>query len=228
MNDSLGDYLKSLEREQNGRISSKDNYIYMRIDGRSFSKVTRHMSKPFDMNFHGFMNAVVDQLYAEFRPDLLMKQSDEISLLWKPVVPPTEIVFGGKDSKLMSLVPSFASSVLSLLLFKVVTFDARIIECNKDDALKFMWWRYKDCTKNAISQTAYSLHSEKKLANKGTTERFNLIQNEKVWTEAPCEIKHGYWIFKETTEEGSSPKQLKIEDRLEYYSTFCEVFDKII
>lgn len=228
MKDSLGDFLKTIEREQNGETSSPENYLYMRIDGRSFSKLTSKMKRPFDMDFHFKMNELSLSLMEEFRPDVVMKQSDEISLLWKPVAPPSEIIFTGKKHKLLSLVPSYASSFLSLALEKVATFDARMIETDKETSLKLLWWRYKDCTKNAISQTASHFFSEKFLSNKSTNERFELIKDEGVWQNLPSDVTQGYWLFKDQTEEKSVIRKIKIESRIEYYSEFAIQFEKFL
>lgn len=46
--DDLGDRLKAYELQETGRKLIPGVPIYARIDGRSFSKFTRHMQRPFD------------------------------------------------------------------------------------------------------------------------------------------------------------------------------------
>lgn len=197
MKDTLGDYLKSMEHEYNGSITDGSKYLYMRLDGRSFSNLTRSMDKPYDLEFHSSMNETAKALMEEFDPLLVMRQSDEISILWKPISGNTERLYGGKYYKLLSVVPSFAASVLSIYLKKPLAFDARIVEASFEDAIKLFWWRYKDCHKNAISMVISSCCSPKELHGMNTETRFDIIKEKEIWENSPNSFKYGYWLTRE-------------------------------
>lgn len=203
MNDDLGDFLKSLERSYN-HMPNNESYIYMRIDGRGFSKLTRGMEKPCDKSFMNDLHDMCEDLMKEFGADLVFHQSDEISLVWKPVSPPTERVFGGNFNKLNSLVASHASVFLSMRLGKPCQFDARVVEVSRENLLKFLWWRYKDCTRNAISMTASCLYSEKQLSGVSTTGRLEWIKDNALWTSQPGFFKYGFWLTRERNENDRS------------------------
>jgi tRNA(His) guanylyltransferase len=198
MKDGLGDYLKNLESKTTHKSVSDARYIYMRLDGRAFSSLTKKMNKPIDYDFFEAMTDTCRGLFLEFSPVLMMKQSDEISILWTPLVEDQQRLFGGKEHKLLSVIPSFASSIMTRKLenIKPISFDARLVEVDLQDAILFFWWRYKDCYRNSISMVASSYMSHKELQNKTMADRLEAIEHTYIWKSAPTDFKYGHWLSK--------------------------------
>jgi tRNA(His) guanylyltransferase len=196
MSDTLGNYLKSLESSE---VFDPSKYLYMRLDGRGFSKLTKNYAKPYDDKFMTKMQETAKALATEFSADIVYQQSDEISLVWCPVKHALQQqMFGGKKQKLLSLVPGFASSWLGLSLQKLLSFDARAYECSEEDVVKSLYWRHRDCCKNAVTMVAHELYSHKQLHGVTTNERLELMATSQLWLESPDEFKYGYLLVRKT------------------------------
>jgi tRNA(His) guanylyltransferase len=103
-------------------------YIVVRLDGRSFTRLTKEVHKlevPFDEGFRDMMLATVEHLM-NCGIDVIYgyTQSDEISLLFAE----NEETFGRKTRKLNSVLAGEASAKLSLLLGDIACFDCRICQ----------------------------------------------------------------------------------------------------
>lgn len=205
MSDTLGDYLKGLEPKS---VFDPTKYLYMRIDGRGFSKLTREYTKPYSKHFMDEMQNTTEAVMREFSADIAFQQSDEISLLWFPVQnSEQERIFGSKQHKLISLVPAFASNWLGFRLDKLLCFDARAYECDYFDAVKSLYWRHRDCVKNAITMVAQDIFSHKQLNGINTDVRLQMIADTDMWARSPKEFKYGYWL-------GRSTKKLPMPDHV--------------
>ena len=106
--------MKSFE-VYNNLYLNKDKYIILRIDGRGFSSLTKKflsLEKPFDALMTHYMIETVEHLMNNSGFDILYGylQSDEISLLLSD----TNKTFDGKLSKVLSIIPSEASGLLSV------------------------------------------------------------------------------------------------------------------
>ena len=109
------------------QIIPPGNYIVARIDGRSFTRLTKEVCKfeaPFDERFNKMMVETVKGLVADTGMEIIYgyTQSDEISLLFAPGTN----VFGRKVRKLNSVLAGSASSLFSLKLGQLAVFDSRI------------------------------------------------------------------------------------------------------
>ena len=98
-------------------------YIVARIDGRSFTKLTKEVHKfkaPFDERFRDLMVETVKHLMnCGFNVIYGYTESDEISLLFNH----NEIAFGRKTRKFISILAGEASARFSSLLGDVGAFD---------------------------------------------------------------------------------------------------------
>src|SRR4051812_42734405 len=113
MTDNLGDYLKGIEARSERKLDTT-KCIYARLDGRAFHALTNNLdiSKPSE-TFTNMMMSLTEQLVIEFNPDLAYVQSDEISLGWYPLTGESQFIFGAKEAKLLSVIPSYCASAFS-------------------------------------------------------------------------------------------------------------------
>lgn len=101
-------------------------FLAARIDGRSFTRLTREVQQfeaPFDERFRDLMVATTEHLMqCGFRVIYGYTQSDEISLLFHPL----ENAFGRKLRKYDSILAGEASAKFALLLGAHAAFDCRL------------------------------------------------------------------------------------------------------
>lgn len=203
MQDTLGDKMKALEASSS-YIHDKKLPIYVRIDGRSFSKVTKSLKNegPYSSTFISYMVDLTEELMFEFNADIGFHQSDEISLGFLPKSNElSQYIFGGKQSKVLSLIPSFASSYLTRLnVFPLqnIMFDARSISMTYDDLLSMFLWRHKDATRNAILQMAHNTDyvSKKWMQGKSTQEVFDELSKHINWEDVSPSFRYGTFLLK--------------------------------
>lgn len=85
--DELGDRIKGYEARETERRAMKGVPLVARVDGRSFSKFTRGMTRPFDPDFSGLMIEVAKYLVEQTHARVAYVQSDEITLVLDPFSP---------------------------------------------------------------------------------------------------------------------------------------------
>lgn len=187
--DVFGDRMKGYEKDIPFPKFSADQYVYMRIDGRSFSKFTKnlvkagHIKKPRDHNFEGVFHKAVKGTMKEFPIITAFHQSDEISLLFDTGnAESSELPFGGKSQKLLSVIPSyFTASFISAFheiydFNPLASFDARIaVFPNKVEAVNMFVWRYQDARRNLIQDIAHHTYGAKKLHKVSTKDKYEMI-----------------------------------------------------
>jgi len=136
--------------------------IIVRMDGRGFHRVADEcgMERPFDERFHKSMIETAKALMMEagFNISIAHTASDEISLLFlrDPHVP-----FNGRIEKILSILPSYASSFLQNCLRrhfsyeKPISFDARIVKVNdRREILEYFRWRCLNAFRNFLNAYA--------------------------------------------------------------------------
>lgn len=133
-------------------------YMVARIDGRSFTKLTKETHNfecPFDITFRELMIKTTEHLmHSDFNLVYGYTQSDEISLLFAL----NEQLFGRKLRKLNSILVGEASAKFSLLLQDIGVFDCRISQLpTKDLVVDYFRWRHEDAFKNALGAHCYWL-----------------------------------------------------------------------
>lgn len=132
-------------------------WMVARIDGRSFTRLTKDVHKfeaPFDVRFRDHMVATVEHLMLNtgFRIVYGYTQSDEISLLFHR----DEQLFERKERKYNSVLASEAAAVFSLRLGAVASFDCRICQLPRTDlVIDYFRWRHEDAHRNALSAHCY-------------------------------------------------------------------------
>jgi tRNA(His) 5'-end guanylyltransferase len=133
-----------------------DIHMVVRIDGRSFTRLTKDVHKfeaPFDDRFRDYMVETTRHLLTcGFRTLYGYTQSDEISLLLHI----DESAFGRKIRKYESILAGEASAKFSLLLGDIGTFDSRISQLPTiEHVCDYFRWRQEDATRNALNAHCY-------------------------------------------------------------------------
>lgn len=133
-------------------------FMVARIDGRSFTRLTREVHRfeaPYDVRFRDHMVATVEHLMVcGFRAVYGYTQSDEISLLFHR----DEAAFERKLRKFDSILAGEASAFFSLRLGAAAVFDCRISQLPTEQlVVDYFRWRQEDATRNALNSHCYWL-----------------------------------------------------------------------
>lgn len=131
----LSDRMKQYETEFNYKILPTEAFV-IRLDGRSFSKFTKKLFKPFDMNFVKAMSLTMRDLVKKFEAQTGYTHSDEITLVFNSKctdedyqlvlsgqIEPTQInyhTFDGRVQKLLTLTSSYCSVRFNYHLEKTI------------------------------------------------------------------------------------------------------------
>lgn len=94
--DALGDRMKAYEAAESDRRFMPLLPIYARIDGRSFSRFTAGLARPFDLAFQEAMILTTKALVEHTHARIGYTQSDEISLVWQQDRYDSDVFFGGR------------------------------------------------------------------------------------------------------------------------------------
>lgn len=211
-NDSLGDRIKSYERAFTEERLDKNLPVYARLDGRSFSKFTKKMQRPFDPKMSKTMIAVTGYLVKETKADCGYTQSDEISLLWKPVKGElSQFMFDGKIQKLASVLAGMCSAKFTVeYLYNfgqppepVPSFDCRILNVpNETELRNALYWRQIDAFKNSVQSVAHHMFGHTALVFKSTKEKLDMIAGAGVdFFEQPAYFRVGTIVKPEVVEK---------------------------
>lgn len=205
---ALGDRMKMYEKMEAGRMFMPLVPVLARIDGRSFSKFTKGMNRPYDTNFNIAMDRVTQYLVEQTNPVMAYVQSDEINLLFYSEDVKSQIFFNGKIHKMTSQLAALATAKMVEAQQKLwpnkplPTFDARVWTVpNKMEAMNNFLWRQRDAIKNSVSMLASEHFSPKELHGKSHNERLDMLCRIGVlWQNEPARFKSGVYIRKEPYE----------------------------
>lgn len=131
-------------------------YVVARIDGRSFTrltKVTHDFEAPFDVRFRDYIVTTTTHLMqCGFRVLYGYTQSDEISIL----ISPEERCYQRRARKWISILAGEASAKFSIELDDPAAFDCRLCELpTEHDAVDYFRWRAEDARRNALNGHCY-------------------------------------------------------------------------
>ncbi len=214
--DDLDREMRTYEESLDQYISP-DQYLVARLDGRSFTRLTKEVCKfeaPFDVRFRDMMTDTVKALMnAGFRMIYGYTESDEISLLFHP----EDNTFGRKVRKINTTLAGEASAAFSLALGRAATFDCRVIPLpDKDRVADYFAWRQEDSHRNSLNAHCYwALRKEGESQNAATAEleqksiqykRDLLLQRGIDYDELPIWQKRGMGIyFADVEKKGFNP-----------------------
>ena len=131
-------------------------YIVARIDGRSFTRLTKEVHQfdvPFDVTFRDYMVETTKHLMTcGFRVVYGYTQSDEIYLLFHL----EETKFNRKIRKYNSVLAGEASAKFSILLGAVASFDCRLIRLpSRGLVMDYFRLRNEDAYRNGLNAHCY-------------------------------------------------------------------------
>ena len=194
-----------------------DLYIATRLDGRSFTRLTKEVCQfesPFDIRFRDLMvNTVKVLMNAGFRIIYGYTESDEISLLFHPA----DNTFGRKVRKINTILAGEASASFSLALGRMATFDCRVIPLpNTDRVADYFIWRQEDSHRNSLNSHCYwALRREGISARKATSmlegmsvpDKNELLFGRGInYNDLPNRQKRGVGVaFEDISKEGYNP-----------------------
>jgi tRNA(His) 5'-end guanylyltransferase len=154
--DDLDKIMRTYEESLDQYIEP-DRLIIARLDGRSFTRLTKEVCefrKPFDEGFRDLMVGTVMHLMKEAGFNVVrgFTESDEISLL----LAPDSTQFNRKVRKLNSILAGEASAYFSLQLGMPACFDCRIIPLPDQERVDdYFSWREEDANRNALNSWCY-------------------------------------------------------------------------
>lgn len=214
-NDEFGNRMKGYEAAETARQLSRLLPIYARIDGRSFSKFTRGMERPFDRRMTNAMIETTKYLVHETHARIGYTQSDEISLVWLADKPESDVIFSGKVQKMVSVLASMAAAKFATVCpeefrDRLPHFDCRVFQLpSRNEAANVFLWRAMDARKNAISMAAQHHFSHKSLQHKGQREMLAMLAEAKVDFDAYAPtFRRGAFVRKITTTRNLTAEEL--------------------
>ena len=221
MIDQLGDRQKAYERRETDRAFLPMIPVYARIDGRSFSRFTKGLERPFDSRLADVMQAVTATLVKDTNAVIGYTQSDEISLVFETTEIGEEMMFSGKVQKLCSVLAGIASSAFVVecvrsggllaekAMAKMPHFDARVFQLpSRTEAVNALIWREKDAVKNAISMAAHHHHGHKSLQGLNSAQKIERMAEGGVdFFALPERFRQGVFVRRVTREVVISDEQ---------------------
>lgn len=214
-NDEFGNRMKQYEAVETSRQLNVHLPIYARIDGRSFSRFTRGMLRPYDLRMSQAMIATMAYLVAETHARIGYTQSDEISLVWLAESEAADVLFSGKIQKLASVLASMAAAKFARVCpdgfeDRLPHFDCRVFQLpSKTEAANAFLWRAMDARKNAISMAAQSQFSAKLLHGKRQSDMLQMLEQEGiVFADHPNFFRNGTYGRRKVVERRLSDDEL--------------------
>ncbi|MEZ4380478.1 MAG: tRNA(His) guanylyltransferase Thg1 family protein [Nannocystaceae bacterium] len=202
--DVLGDRMKLYESRETGRQLMPRLPICVRIDGRSFSKWTRSLRRPYDEGLSRVMVETTKFLVEEANAMIGYTQSDEISLILRGEDFASQPIFGAKIQKLTSVLASAATARFLALLpehvpskaGEIAMFDCRVWSVpDLSEAANVLLWREMDAIRNSIQSAAYALYSHNQLDKKSTADMQAMILAKGIdWESYPVFFKRGTYL----------------------------------
>lgn len=194
-------------------------HIVARIDGRSFSQLTRDVMKltaPYDVRMRDCMVKTLEHLCTQTGFNVLFgyTQSDELNLLLER----DDSLFGRKLRKLLSVLAGEASAKFSLELGRLGAFDARISQLpSVDDVVDYFRWRAEDAHRNALNGHSYWLMRNQGLSDRDATNKLSGVsvaeRNELLFkaginfNDLPAWERRGIAVqWRDEPHEGKNPK----------------------
>ena len=213
--DEFGDRMKAYES-----IQVSPNFLSMipvcaRVDGRSFSKYTKKMDKPFDKEMSAVMHETAKVLLKDTHARIAYVQSDEISLVWLAEDYASQIFFDGKVAKMTSVLAGLASSAFTYHSLdtwftkyaRYPHFDCRVWQVpNKMEASNVFLWRVQDARRNAISSACQAVFSPSALHGKGREAQLRMLADEDI----------DFWDYPKSFRDGTFFQRVKVEKNVQW------------
>ena len=206
MKDSLSDRMKEYEYQTTGSKLISGLPVVARLDGRSFSKFTKGLEKPYDERLRKLMVRTTEYLVKQTNANCGYHQSDEISLLWYTEDYNSQMIFNNKIFKLTSILASMATGFFVKNLPHYIpekdkyipTFDTRVYNVpSLLEATNTFLWRQMDATRNSIQSSARSIFSHEECKFKNMSQLQDMLMSKGVnWNDYPDAFKRGSFIMR--------------------------------
>lgn len=203
--DALGDRMKSYEKIETTQKFPPNSILCVRIDGRSFSKFTKGLQRPYDERLSKLMIETTKYVVSEHKCLIGFCQSDEMSfIILNKYGAPCD--FDAEKQKLVSSLTSSATAFFNAHLHEYLPekvggrlprFDCRIWSVpDKSEATNVILWREQDAIKNSISMAAHHYFSHKELhkVNGKLMKDMLLTQKDVRWEDYPKFFKSGTYV----------------------------------
>lgn len=217
--DEFGDRMKAYEAVEDRRFET-GLPIYARIDGRSFSRFTKGMQRPFDADMTAAMVETAMVLVEKTHARIGYTQSDEISLVWLANDEDSQTFFDGRVQKLASVLAGLATAAFTAAILRNATlaayaerlphFDCRVLTLpSLAEAANMILWREQDARKNAIQMAAQAVFSPKQLHGKSGREMLAMLADHGVDFEAyPPSFTRGTFVRRATFDRAFTAEEL--------------------
>lgn len=205
--DDFGDRMKQYEKLYTSHRVHTNQILCVRIDGKGFSKFTKGFAKPFDDGLNLAMIDTTKQLVKETHAKIGYTQSDEITLIFTPSEKSSEYLFGGKVSKINSVLASMAAANFNHFIAKhaptqyagkgLAYFDCRAWAVpDITEASNVILWRVQDARKNSISALFRWTAGHKKMnkLDQKQMKQYLLEHNNVDWNDLPNKYKYGTFV----------------------------------
>jgi tRNA(His) 5'-end guanylyltransferase len=209
----IATHLITLQAQAQGPLLAP-GYLYARLDGRGFSKLTKAVTRPFDAGLHESMIAAATKALTNFQADIAYIQSDEISLGWSPshAENASNWIFSGRRDKWLSLLASECSIGLFCDLiqrdsthYKAFLEQSPHLDCRIVDGLdlktliQYFTWRRLDGYRNAVQTLAQHMLPKKSLHQQSIKIlKDRLLLTDKPFHTMPDAYKFGTILWWET------------------------------
>jgi tRNA(His) guanylyltransferase len=222
--DPMGDRLKLYEGAEAQRHLMPLLPICLRLDGRSFSRWTKGLDRPYDIRLHNLMVEVTKGLVEETNACVGYTQSDEISLVLYSDDVKSQVYFDGRIQKIASTLSGLASVLFhyhlpaflpdrqtDLKKNRIALFDCRVWNVpNLDEASNTVLWREFDATKNSVSQAARCHYSHLQLMNKTSADMQDMMFAKGVnWNDYPDWYKRGTYVQRQVVARPYTGEEIK-------------------
>jgi len=203
MHDDFGDRMKLYEKMEARRLMPLLPAC-VRLDGKCFSRYTKNLNRPYDMDFIDTMQQTARALVEITNACIGYVQSDEISLIWHSEEYKSQIFMDGRIQKMVSLLAAECSTIFNSLvdanptMYDKISRRRAIFDCrawnvpNKIEAANVLLWREQDATRNSIQMAAQAVFSHKQLHKKSCSDLQEMLHQEGInWDKYPRCFKRG-------------------------------------
>lgn len=230
----LGDRIKTFYENRTKTFLPRRMITIIRLDGKSFSKWTKNLEKPFDDGFSDDMDATAVYLCENIQgAKFAYTQSDEITVVLTDFdTLDSQAWFDYNVQKMVSIAASLATAKFNQLRmfrgnynsdYKLACFDARVFQVpDIEEMVNTIIWRQKDCTRNSISMAAHALLGHSATMNKSSNEKQEMLFQEKGvnWNDYAPKYKRGTVIKRHViTIEGQNGEPVQRTKWLPDYNT---------
>jgi tRNA(His) guanylyltransferase len=213
--DDFGDRMKSYESVYTSQKVDSNQFLCVRIDGKRFSRYTKGFEKPFDPVLTDLFRDVTQIIMEKTDAWIGYTQSDEVTLVYKLGDKATEYIFGGKTSKINSILASmFTANFNYLFQTRYPSFFANkglaLFDCRSwsvpsyDEVVNTILWRVQDCKRNSVSSLMRHTCGHKRMQNLSVSQMIDVMQMEADvdWWDLNADWSHGILLAKvyETSE----------------------------